>query len=43
MASCLCQIMKLHNLSRVCNFFEEHLSTAAANYDNLAMFFEKIC
>ena len=25
------------------NFFEEHLSTVASNYDNLAVFFEKIC
>ena len=24
-------------------YFEEHLSTAAFNYDNLAMFFKKIC
>ena len=24
-------------------YFEEHLWTAASNYDNLAMFFEEIC
>ena len=24
-------------------YFEEHLCTAAFNYDNWAMFFEKIC